>query len=99
MSFRRAAAVDWPSAFALLKQANHPPLYEWVLLRPWLHVGSQDFVLRYLSVVFGMLAVGLVFVLGTTVFQQNHGGDFCPFVGPSLRSMFITRAKSECTLC
>ena len=52
---------------------EHPPLYS-VILFFWLRlVGTEPFALRLLSVVFGTLAVALVYVLGRRLVSSQVG--------------------------
>jgi mannosyltransferase len=58
--------ADIPDA---LRRDGHPPLY-YALLHGWISLfGTSDAAVRSLSVLFGVLAVGLVFVVA-----RRHGG-------------------------
>ncbi|CAG0933509.1 hypothetical protein TFLX_03083 [Thermoflexales bacterium] len=58
------AAQDPLQTIALSATTDHPPLHT-LLLGVWLRVaGASDFVVRYLSVCFGVLVVGLTYALG-----------------------------------
>ena len=51
----------------------HPPLYFWSLWA-WVRLfGESEFAMRSLSVVFGVLAVALVYVLGVLVAERRVG--------------------------
>ena len=45
----------------------HPPLY-YLLLSAWKHVGSSDAGLRFLSVIFGVLTIPVVYAIGHRLF-------------------------------
>ena len=52
-----------------LRHDGHPPLY-YFTLAGWMHVfGSSDFAVRSLSMLLGLIALGLVFVIA-----RRHGG-------------------------
>jgi 4-amino-4-deoxy-L-arabinose transferase-like glycosyltransferase len=58
------AAQDPAQAIALSAATDHPPLHA-LLLGAWLRVtGEADFVVRYLSVLCGVLVVALAYALG-----------------------------------
>lgn len=57
-------------AIALSATTDHPPLHA-LLLGAWLRLaGESDFVVRFLSVVCGVLVVALTFVLGRMIDQR-----------------------------
>ncbi|MEA3459968.1 MAG: glycosyltransferase family 39 protein, partial [Chloroflexota bacterium] len=51
----------------------HPPLYFW-LLKPWVRlVGESEFAARFLSVIWGILAVALIYPLAKRLINQEVG--------------------------
>ena len=50
----------------------HPPLY-YLLLRWWLRFGQSEVALRSLSVIGGVLGVGLTFFVGRELFDERTG--------------------------
>ena len=57
----------------VLRAGTHPPLYSQGVLRPLFVVGQNEFVQRFPSAVFGVLAVAGVYVLGRRVFDVRVG--------------------------
>lgn len=51
----------------------HPPLY-FLVLHSWITLlGDSEFSLRFLSVIFGFLAIFLIYKLGSLIFDKNTG--------------------------
>src|SRR5436309_2114673 len=48
-------------------------LLYYLLLRTWVHLGSSEFVVRLLSVIFGVAAVPMVYLLGRDLFSRATG--------------------------
>ena len=65
--------LDWGAFWWVLshKEANMGLYY--CLLRLWINLGESEFVLRSLSALTGVLAVGLVYVLGKRLFDTKVG--------------------------
>jgi len=65
--------LDWGAFWWVLshKEANMGLYY--CLLRLWINLGESEFVLRSLSALAGVLAVGLVYVLGKRLFDTKVG--------------------------
>ncbi len=62
----------------------HPPLY-YSLLYPWMMaVGEGEFAVRFLSLIFGLLSLPLVFILGRNLLSPEVGlvGAFMMAVNP-----------------
>ncbi|MBI4301209.1 MAG: glycosyltransferase family 39 protein [Chloroflexi bacterium] len=60
--------ITWERDFAL---SLHPPLY-YVLLSYWIKIaGSSVFALRFLSFVFGVLTVAVIYQVGRSLFNRN----------------------------
>ena len=67
------AGLALPQLIAEVSQDIHPPLY-FALLGGWMQLaGSSEFALRYFSLVTGLLAVPLVFVLGRNIAGVRMG--------------------------
>src|SRR5947207_6075883 len=65
--------LDWEAFWKVLShfEANMGLFY--CLLRLWVNLGESEFVLRSLSALTGVLAVGLVYVLGKRLFDKKVG--------------------------
>jgi len=50
---------------------NHTPLFYYLLLHFWLKLGKNEFILRSLSVIFGILSIYLIYYL-TKILFNNH---------------------------
>jgi 4-amino-4-deoxy-L-arabinose transferase-like glycosyltransferase len=67
------AVIPLGEMFAdLFAVRNHTPLY-FLLMRPWAAVGQNEFVLRYFSVLWGVLGVALIYRLGRLVGGRRSG--------------------------
>jgi len=66
---RRAAPVFW---HFLWHDEGNMALY-YVLLRPWLHFGYGEGVVRLLSVIPGVLSIPVIYVLGKRLFGRKTG--------------------------
>jgi len=66
---RRAAPVFWH--FLWHDEGNMAAYY--VLLRPWLHFGYSEGVVRLLSVIPGVLSIPAMYVLGRRLFGRETG--------------------------
>ncbi len=66
-------AVSLEEMFAnLLTVRNHMPLY-FLLMRPWSEIGRSAFVMRYASVIWGVLAIPLIYQLGRLNVNKKTG--------------------------
>jgi uncharacterized membrane protein len=66
-----------PELLALVSGSDHPPLY-FLLLHFWLRVAAfgqpaNEFLVRYPSVIFGVLLVPLVYVFGCRLLSEQAG--------------------------
>ena len=66
------ASKDMSSLTSLLVYTVHPPLY-YTVLRFWMELGDSEFILRFLSLIFGVLSIFLTFHLGKYLFNKNVG--------------------------
>lgn len=64
------AFPDW--LIAVFEDRVHPPGY-YFLGQFWYGIGHAEFIVRYLSVVFGVLAIPLIYRLGKTVVDERLG--------------------------
>ena len=67
------ATSPWSTFWHLVtgSQANMALYY--LLLRPWLHLGSSEFLLRFPSAVFAVAAVPAIYALGAELFNARVG--------------------------
>jgi uncharacterized membrane protein len=67
--------LDWEAFWKVLAnfEAISPSGLYYCLLRFWVNLGESEFVLRSLSVLAGVLGVGLVYGLGKRLFDTNAG--------------------------
>lgn len=49
-----------------------PPLY-YVLLHYWMCIGENEFILRLLSLIFGVVAIFIIYLLGKNLFNEETG--------------------------
>ena len=72
-SFRFIEANTLASSFYVtLNYEEHPPLYN-IFLHFWRYVGESVFVLRLSSVLFGVGAVLLIYLIGKKIFDYKVG--------------------------
>ncbi len=64
------AFPDW--LVAVFEDRVHPPGY-YFLGQFWYGIGRAEFVVRYLSVIFGVLAIPLIYRVGKTIVDQRLG--------------------------
>jgi len=64
LSVKRAALPDWATYVQVAGSSGHGPIYERLILRPWMLLGTHEFYLRFPSVLLGTLNHALVFVIG-----------------------------------
>jgi uncharacterized membrane protein len=68
-----STARSWWSIWTGMRQGTHPPLYI-AVLRPWREVfGQSDAAARWLSVVTALIAIGLIFDAGRTLYGIPAG--------------------------
>jgi uncharacterized membrane protein len=54
-------------------QSVHPPLY-YVILHYWINLfGDTEFSTRFLSVIFGLFSIFMIYKVGTLLFNKNVG--------------------------
>ena len=79
--FDEAVSIRWATSSApriievgmTLVEDRLPPLY-YLLLKGWVGLGGlSEFSLRYLSVVFGVLLIAVVYALGSRLFNRRAG--------------------------
>src|SRR5271166_1590209 len=77
----------WLDEIASVAISRRPPAFFWhflwhdegnmalyyVLLKPWLHFGYSEAAVRLLSVIPGILSIGLMYRLGTRLFGRQVG--------------------------
>ncbi len=72
-SFRFIEANTLASSFYVtLNYEEHPPLYN-IFLHFWRSVGESVFILRFSSVIFGVGAVLLIYLIGKKIFNYKVG--------------------------
>ena len=67
-----AAELPLPDLLQFVASRAHPPLY-FVLLHDWLPLGSSEFVIRFLSLVWGLVGVVALYALGRRLFGEEVG--------------------------
>jgi mannosyltransferase len=71
-----SAAVSTQALPAIISRTSadvHPPLY-YFLLHYWENLfGTSDFAIRFLSVIFGVSAIPMIYVLGRRLFDKEVG--------------------------
>jgi uncharacterized membrane protein len=72
-SFERAAVgVEWIAHLAAVGDV-HPPLYYYIL-HFWMKLfGTSEFALRFPSLIFGVLAIPMIYLLGRRLFNEEVG--------------------------
>jgi mannosyltransferase len=65
--------LDWEAFWKVLSHFEANMGLYYCLLRLWVNLGESEFVLRSLSVLAGVLAVGLVYGLGKRLFDTKAG--------------------------
>jgi mannosyltransferase len=65
--------LDWGAFWKVLSHFEANMGLYYCLLRLWINLGESEFVLRSLSALTGVLAVGLVYVLGKRLFDTKVG--------------------------
>ena len=58
-----AARLSPPELLEYIASRSHPPLY-FTLLHGWIRLGSSEFMLRFLSVMWGLVGVAALYALG-----------------------------------
>jgi mannosyltransferase len=67
------AALPWRPFLKLLWHGQANMVLYYVILRAWLHLGDGEFVVRSLSVLFGIAAIPAVYTLGARLFDRRTG--------------------------
>jgi len=67
------AQLPWPKFFDSLVHDEANMAFYYLLLRPWLVLGSSEFMVRSLSVVFSVATIPLMYVLGARMFGTRVG--------------------------
>ncbi|MFN0151843.1 MAG: glycosyltransferase family 39 protein [bacterium] len=67
------ARMPWPTFIKVVTTAEANMIAYYVPLRAWLHLGETEFAIRFLSVVFGVLALPAIYRLGTRLFGRREG--------------------------
>jgi len=67
------ARLDWPNFLRLLWQREMNMAVYYLFLKFWLKVGSSEFFVRSLSVLFGLAAILVVYALGARLFRPRAG--------------------------
>ncbi len=67
-----AAGLPWPDLLQFVVSRAHPPLY-FLLLHGWAWLGQADFILRFLSVLWGLVGVAGLYALGRRLLSQKIG--------------------------
>lgn len=69
----KCASLNLSDCIKMAAQDVHPPLY-FVFLHHWMNFfGDSEFPVRFLSVLFGLLAIFMVYKLGNLVFGKDNG--------------------------
>ncbi|MGZ4922151.1 MAG: glycosyltransferase family 39 protein [Halobacteriota archaeon] len=67
------AHMEAPQVIHLAVIDNHPPLY-YLMLHYWvLAFGDSEFVVRFLSVIFSVLAIPMIYAVGRQLFDKQVG--------------------------
>jgi mannosyltransferase len=79
-SATRASLPEWSTAYEVIRRVNQAPFYEWGVLRWWLklsggdrQVANRELLLRYPSVLLGIMAVSAVYIFGRVAFGRSVG--------------------------
>ena len=67
------ASLDWEPFWEVMWRYEGNMVFYYVLLRGWLHLGDSEFVLRSLSVLFGIAALLALYRLGSRLFGGLTG--------------------------
>ncbi|MBN1135990.1 MAG: glycosyltransferase family 39 protein [Anaerolineae bacterium] len=67
-----AAGLPLPDLLQFVASRAHPPLY-FLLLHGWAWLGQADFVLRFLSVLWGVVGVAALYALGRRLLGRRIG--------------------------
>ena len=67
------AALPWRPFLKLLWHGQANMALYYVILHAWLHLGDGEFVVRSLSVLFGIAAIPAVYVLAARLFDRRTG--------------------------
>ncbi len=67
------AKLPWRSFLQALWDFEANMGLYYLILRPWLHLGNSEVVVRGLSVVFGVATIPVLYLLGSRLFSQRVG--------------------------
>ena len=67
------AKLDWQSFWEVIWRYEANMAFYYLLLRGWIHLGDSEFILRSLSVMFGIAAVIALYRFGSRLFGQATG--------------------------
>src|SRR3984893_2313686 len=95
------AMMPWRPFLGLLWSYQGNMTLYYFLLRAWIHLGDSEFVVRSLSVLFGVLTIPAIYMLGMRLFDRATGVTAAALL--SVHSFHIhwsqeTRAYSLLTL-
>lgn len=63
--------MPWKDFWATVSNSQANMSFYYVLLRGWLHLGDSEAVVRSLSVLFGVAAIPMIYVLGNRLFGRK----------------------------
>lgn len=67
-----AARLPVGELLQFIAARSHPPLY-FLLLRAWMSLGDGEFVVRFLSVIWGVIGVAALYLFGRRVLGERAG--------------------------
>jgi 4-amino-4-deoxy-L-arabinose transferase-like glycosyltransferase len=70
-SMDRATLPDWVTYVEVTGSSGHGPLYEWFILHPWISLGTNEFYVRFPTVLLAVLTNAVVFVIGGRLFHRK----------------------------
>lgn len=65
--------LPWSGFLKLIQRREGNGALYYLILRGWTHLGGSEFVIRAMSVLAGVLAVGAIYFLGKELFSKNAG--------------------------
>lgn len=82
-SYERASQQSCQAMYRILLHKNHAPLYAF-LLHYWIKLGSSEFVLRFFTVILGVINIAVTYALGRKLAGSWQGilGAFLLAVSP-----------------
>src|SRR5579862_6322615 len=67
------AALPWRPFVKVLWGYQGNMAFYYSLMHEWIHLGDSEFVVRSLSVLFGILAIPAIYILGARLFDRRTG--------------------------